>query len=102
MSSSGTSSAAQSRPPLICPPPDYPPLKRPPLHKILLHWFVLRWQHTTKMALSDANLTQIRNEARALIQEERTAAAVSVKLPPFWPEKARFWFTIVEANFVTG
>ena len=54
------------------------------------------------MALSDANLTQIRNEARALIQEERTAAAVSVKLPPFWPEKARFWFTIVEANFVTG
>ena len=54
------------------------------------------------MALSEANLTQIRNEARSLIQEERTAAAVSVKLPPFWPEKARFWFTIVEANFVTG
>ena len=54
------------------------------------------------MALSEANITQVRNEARALIQEERTAAAVSVKLPPFWPEKARFWFTIVEANFVTG
>ena len=54
------------------------------------------------MALSEANITQVRNEARALIQEERTAAAVSVKLPPFWPEKARFWFTIVEANFVTS
>ena len=54
------------------------------------------------MSLSEANITQVRNEARALIQEERTAAAVSVKLPPFWPEKARFWFTIVEANFVTG
>ena len=31
-----------------------------------------------------------------------TAAAVAVKLPPFWPEKAWFWFTIAEANFVTG
>ena len=54
------------------------------------------------MSLSEANITQVRNEARALIQEEHTAATVSVKLPPFWPEKARFWFTIVEANFVTG
>ena len=23
-------------------------------------------------------------------------------MPPLWPEKAYFWFTIVEANFVTG
>ena len=54
------------------------------------------------MSLSEANITEVRNEARGLIQEERTAAAVSVKLLPFWPEKAGFWFTIVEANFVTG
>ena len=27
------------------------------------------------------------------------AAAVSVKLPPFWPEKARLWFVQAEAHF---
>ena len=52
------------------------------------------------MTLSEANLTQIRSEARSLIQEERTAAAVAVKLPPFWPEKARFWFTIADSLLI--
>ena len=58
------------------------------------------------MVLEGEDLTQIRNEARALIQQDRTAnpqvSAVAAKLPPFWPDQARFWFGIAEANFATA
>ena len=56
------------------------------------------------MPLEDLDITRIQTEINGAIQQERTAnlAAVSVKLPPFWPERARFWFALAEANFETS
>ena len=35
----------------------------------------------------------------ALKASEARVSAVSVKLPPFWPDKARLWFAQAEAQF---
>ena len=56
------------------------------------------------MPLEDPDITRIQTEINAAITQERTAnlATVSVKLPPFWPDRARFWFALAEANFETS
>ena len=56
------------------------------------------------MPLEDPDITRIQQVVDASIQQERTAnlAAVSVKLPQFWPDRARYWFAIAEANFETS
>ena len=36
----------------------------------------------------------------ALKDSEAKVAAVSVKLPPFWPDKAVLWFVQAEAQFL--
>ena len=44
---------------------------------------------------------QIQDAVRAALEADRAArvTAVSVKLPPFWPEKTRLWFAQAEAQF---
>ena len=56
------------------------------------------------MPLEEADITRVQTEINAAITQERTTnlAAVSVKLPPFWPDRARFWFALAEANFETS
>ena len=46
-------------------------------------------------------INQALAEERERVAAERTAraAAVSVKLPQFWPEKTRFWFARAESEF---
>ena len=44
---------------------------------------------------------QIQDAVQAALEADRAArvTAVSVKLPPFWPEKTRLWFAKAEAQF---
>ena len=50
-----------------------------------------------------ATQQQVQDAINAALEADRAArlAAVSVKLPQFWPDKAKFWFAQAEAQFDT-
>ena len=50
-----------------------------------------------------ASEAQIQEQINQALEAERNSriAAVSVKLPQFWPDKTRFWFAQAEAQFET-
>ena len=53
------------------------------------------------MAESNAN-PNVQNDANADAQVGRIVGRIAVKLPQFWPDKARLWFVQAEAQFTLG
>ena len=49
------------------------------------------------MATVDERIAALEN---ALKESEAKVTAVTVKLPPFWPDKAVLWFAQAEAQFL--
>ena len=68
-------------------------------HRHLVTRDVKAYHGTTMAAKSSA--TSDSGDADPLTRPQTTVSAVSIKLPPFWPNDPEVWFAQVEAQFAT-